>query len=71
MSKYWWDFEGPDTVIVESENSNVPLAEFEYDYMGGDGEIMTHPDGTQSRQGCASAAIELAEQFINDLEGQN
>jgi hypothetical protein len=67
-SKYWWDFEANDTIIVESEDSKIPLAEFEYDPMDGNGELRTHKDGTQSRQGCAMKAIDLAVEYIKDLE---
>jgi len=67
-SKYWWDFEDPDTIIVESEDSDIPIAEFEYDPMEGDGAVRKHEDGTQSRQGCATRAIDLAVEYIKDLD---
>lgn len=57
VNKYWWDFEGPDTIIVESDDtSKSPVASFKYNPRKG--------------FGCAKEAIKKAEECILALNNK-
>ena len=73
VPKYWWDLEGDDEIIVESDIPKMPVVgRFKYDPKGGveaTGEtrrfLKSHKMGTKVGQ--AEKAIELAEKLIADL----
>lgn len=74
VPSFWWDLEGEDEVIVESDDDRFPVvARFKYDPAGGvepDGEtklLMRELLGSEKKVGCAEAAIEAAEAYIEDL----
>ncbi len=55
VPKYWWDFEDPYWIIVESDHKKFPIvAKFKYNPNDG--------------LGCAEKAIEQAGEYINKLE---
>lgn len=55
VPSYWWDFDGVNEVVVESDDDRFPVvARFTY----------CPKDGI----GCAAGAIEQAMQLISDLD---
>jgi len=72
VPSYWWDFEGEDEVIIESDHLKYPIvARFKYDPINGGVPAdkyakMLMPNA--KRMGQAKEAIKQAEKVIEDLE---
>lgn len=55
VPSFWWDFEGEDEIVVESDSDKYPIvARFKYN----------PKDGI----GCAGSAISRADAYIEDLK---
>ena len=73
VPSYWWDFEGDDEIIVESDIQKMPVVgRFKYDPKGGveaAGEIRRFLKSQKmgTKVGQAEKAIEQAEKLIADL----
>lgn len=75
VPSYWWDMEGNDEVIVESDDDRFPVvARFKYDPVNGgreavgDEKVFCCESGLGTRVGQAAEAIEKAEALIADLK---
>ena len=75
VPKYWWDLAKNNEVIVESDSDKFPVvARFKYDSNGGhrvygeESSMIKKLGGNPNNVGCATEAIEKAEEYIKDLE---
>jgi hypothetical protein len=74
IPSYWWDFEGENKIIVESDDDRFPVvAIFIYDPINGgveaQGDMLSFckENGLETRIGQAGEAINKAENYILDL----
>ena len=73
IPSYWWDFEGDNKIIVESDNNKYPIvARFKYDPKGGrkatKEELFVFGISVKNlRVGAAEKAIKKAEKYIVKL----
>lgn len=69
VPSYWWEFEGDNKIIVESDSDKYPVvARFKYDpNVGEEPPSWIKTEGITGKMGCAAKAIEQAEAYIVEL----